>query len=97
MPKHIGKVDKPLDNEVNVQLREMVSVLVLGTEVCLTEPRVSALNLPHAASVLHTAKSLCVLMKKLPSASLIPDPEASNERPTAAPDNVQALRQECKK
>jgi hypothetical protein len=78
MRNQICNAEKRLDNNANIRLRELVSVLVLGSEACLTEPRVSALNLPYAAALLQTAQDLCVHMKTLPTASFIPDPEASN-------------------
>ena len=88
MRNRIRNVKKKLDNKVNIRLRELVSILVLGSEACLTEPRVSALNLPHAASVLDTGQDLCVLMKKLPAASLIPRPRTVNQRRFPAADDV---------
>jgi hypothetical protein len=67
------------DNELNIRLRELVAVLVLSSEVCIREPRVVALNLPHAALALDAAQSLCALMKELPDACFIPASGAASE------------------
>ena len=69
------------DDETNIRARELISVLVLASEVCLTEPRVVALRLPHAAQALESGKELCVLIKKYPNTLSAVDPAVADCSP----------------
>jgi hypothetical protein len=71
MRSRMHRARQTLDKEANIRLRELASVLVLAAEACITEPRVSALGLPHAGTVLDSARDLCLLMKTYPVPSTV--------------------------